>query len=109
MESNTAQCVDARGFRFEVVPLMNDEPFHIEIYTGSQYPPRGWISLDGTDVPSTTVLYSVRRDLRSTMAWALIPFSEGTRSVVSATMEQGEASRCINLTFTDGRTQLLHL
>jgi hypothetical protein len=74
-----AACVDARGPRFDLIPLFGTGSCFVEQFTGALHPPRGWFSIGGADLPGTTVQYHVAGTLPMTLVWILLPF-RGKRS-----------------------------
>ncbi|MEJ2717663.1 MAG: alginate lyase family protein, partial [Deltaproteobacteria bacterium] len=76
------QSIDARGPGFQLIPFTGSHTLEIEQCTGTLHPPRGWVSIDGTDVPGTHVRYSLRGTLPLTMNWVLLPVWGSPRSAV---------------------------
>lgn len=89
--THAAVCLDARGLGFELIPPLEAEAPNVEIATGSLEPPRGWVSMNGCDVPATAFRYSVRATLPVTMIWLLLPFSRGQRS--AATVKRRDTAK----------------
>jgi Heparinase II/III N-terminus/Heparinase II/III-like protein len=79
-----ARCVDARGPGFELLPLLGSKRADVEISTGLLGPPRGWVSLNGSDVPGTSCIYRVRTAFPATLIWILLPVAKGPVSGIQA-------------------------
>ncbi len=106
----TARCVDARGPQFEVLPLLGSSRADVEISTGLLSPPRGWVSLNGSDVPGTSCIYLVSATLPVTLVWLLLPVNKGSVSGVLATRrdsDEGEVS--LEIRFPEGRGDMITL
>jgi hypothetical protein len=105
-----ARCVDARGPGFEVLPLLGSDRADVEISTGLLSPPRGWVSLNGSDVPGTSCTYLVKATLPVTLVWLLLPVDKGPVSGVQATRRdstEGEVN--LEIHFSEGRTDMITL
>jgi len=48
----------------------------VDLASGSMNPPRGWVSLDGADVPAVHCAYRISGQLPLTAIWLLTPFSK---------------------------------
>ncbi len=94
---------DAAGAGLELIPLLGKEEWRVETTTGSQHPPRGWVSMNGRDVPATACQYAVRANLPITMFWLLLPFPAEACSGVKATRtDKEEGGVVVEITRPDG-------
>ena len=66
---------DARGPCFQIVPLLGDLDFVVEIATGMMKPARGWVSMDGADLPASHYRYTMAEIRNSSFVWLLLPHS----------------------------------
>lgn len=110
IETLAARCTDARGPGFELIPLVGSLSLEIEQFTGAMGPPRGWVSIDGSDFPGTAFRYNVKGTLPLCLIWILLPFSGRPFSGLQATRvdeEAGETS--LEIRSTDGRLDLFTL
>src|SRR5271157_604755 len=106
----TARCEDARGPRFELVPLSGSDGADVEISTGMLSPPRGWVSLNGSDVPGTSCIYLVKATLPVTLVWLLLPVDKGPASGVQSTRrDSAEGEVHLEIQFPEGRTDMITL
>ncbi len=106
----TARCEDARGPGFEVLPLLGSNRADVEISTGLLSPPRGWVSLNGSDVPGTSCIYLVKATLPVTLVWLLLPVDKGTVSRVKAIRrDSAEGEVDLEIQFPEGRTDMITL
>jgi len=106
--THAAVCLDARGLGLELVPLLGAETPDVEIATGSPEPPRGWISMNGTDMPATACRYTVQATLPLTMIWLLLPLSGWQR--VGATgkrTDRAEGDILVEFATPGGRKDVL--
>ncbi len=105
-----ARCVDARGPGFELKPLLAANRADIEISTGLLSPPRGWVSLNGSDVPATSCIYRVKTFLPTTLIWLLLPFEKGFASRIQAIRrDSDEGEVTLEIRFPEGRNDLIRL
>jgi hypothetical protein len=73
MKNFGSRYVDGRGDYLELIPLPGQTPVEIEVTTGSLHPPRGWVSLGGTDQPATRCAYTARTSLPTCLVWVIVP------------------------------------
>jgi hypothetical protein len=105
-----ARCVDARGPGFEVLPLLGANRADVEISTGLLSPPRGWVSLNGSDVPGTSCFYLMKATLPVSLVWLLLPVDKGPVSGVKATRrDSAEGEVHLEIQFPEGRTDMITL
>ncbi|MGB6068663.1 MAG: alginate lyase family protein [Desulfomonilaceae bacterium] len=105
-----ARCVDARGPGFELMPLLADNRADIEISTGLLSPPRGWVSLNGSDVPATSCIYRMKTFLPITLIWLLLPFDKGSVSGIQAIRRDTDLGEVIlEIQFQEERSDLIRL
>lgn len=108
IKTHAAVCVDARGPGFQLVPLAGRQDVHMEILTGSLCPPRGWVSMNGTDLQATACRYSVRAVLPMTMIWVLVPFSGRSQSGITVQRTDGERGDIVvEIALQDGSRDIL--
>jgi hypothetical protein len=82
----------------------------VEISTGLLSPARGWVSLNGSDVPGTNCIYLVKATLPVTLVWLLLPVDKGTISGVRATRrDSAEGEVDLEIQFPEGRTDMITL
>jgi hypothetical protein len=106
----TAKCVDARGPGFEVIPLLGSNRADVEISTGLLSPARGWVSLNGSDVPGTNCIYLVKATLPVTLVWLLLPVDKGPVSGVQATRrDSADGEVHLDIQFPEGRADMITL
>ncbi len=99
---------DARGPGFQLTPLLGPCSPEIEIYTGSRKPPRGWVSINGTDLPGAGFRFTVSGKLPAAMVWALIPVSGGPVSGVEAhRLEAEDGAIALDLRFREDHRDLI--
>ncbi|MFZ5865795.1 MAG: alginate lyase family protein [Thermodesulfobacteriota bacterium] len=104
LKTYTARCVDEHGPRFELIPVVDSTMPEIQVFAGAVDPPRGWVSVNGTDLPATTVMYSVRGRLPLILRWLLLPFSGSQASEVRAAfVDENAGGPGIEVSFPDGR------
>ena len=82
--------VDERGSGLELIPLLGSEEAEYDVKTGSLRPPRGWVSLNGSDQPATSCRCTIKADLPVTLLWVVLPYSRRDRSTVRATRDDRE-------------------
>jgi hypothetical protein len=110
LETFGERFVDLRGPSFEIIPLPGSNRAEIEVFTGSFRPPRGWVSVDGTDMPATSCAYNFTAKLPIKLVWLLIPFSGGpTCGVHAKRLDNADGSVTVEVVLTDGRTDRLDL
>jgi hypothetical protein len=110
IETLIARCVDVRGPRFELLPLLGSNRADVEISTGLLNPPRGWVSLNGSDMPATNCAYRVNAILPAALVWLLLPVSKGPVSGVQATRRDlDEGAMTLEICFPAGRGDLIRL
>lgn len=108
IDTYRAACLDARGPRFEIVPAYGFPQVVLEIHTGSLRPPRGWVSLHGTDFPAPHLEYSVRQALPVSQVWILLPFSGRPASGVKIrTRAVDDAMLSLEIGFPEGRVDVI--
>ena len=101
--------VDARGTSFELMPLQGQSPVQIEMFTGSLHPPRGWVSLRGTDQPGARCVYTIRATLPTCLIWLLLPFSRRQGSKIEASRQDVHGEIQIKVAFPDGYQDVIRL
>ena len=94
--------IDAHGDYFELIPLLGQTPVEMEVSTGSLHPPRGWVSLGGTDQPATRCAYTVRTSLPVCLAWLILPNLGKPKREVKATSSDVKNGLEIEITLPDG-------
>lgn len=100
--TSAAICRDARGAGLKLFPLLG-RGSHVEIATGATVPPRGWVSLNGTDVPAPSFRYIIPTVMRATLAWALVPFAGPPSSEIEALrLDRPDLSLRIEIAFPRG-------
>jgi hypothetical protein len=73
--------LDSWGFFFEdvqspsigIIPELGGVSPEIEVYTGCSRPARGWISVNGSDVPATTIVYNFSATKCLVAYWLILP------------------------------------
>jgi len=101
----SALFLDYRGASLQVLPLLGHLAARVEMHTGLLHPPRGWVSMNGADLPATTCLYSVNSPLPETLIWLLIPFSGRPDSGITVTRhDQDDSSVILEVSFRQGGT-----
>jgi len=101
-------CVDSQGAQFMLASLPGRIEPAIEISTGIAKPPRGWVSLRGSDIPATHVLFGLESTLPLSLVWVLLPCSEG--SVSDTRLSRWDEPRGVirlEVASPKGRTDLL--
>jgi hypothetical protein len=110
LKTYTARCVDERGPRFELIPVLDTTMPEIQVFTGAVDPPRGWASKHGRDLPATTAMYIVRGQLPLVMRWLLLPFCGSlTSGVEAAYLDEDAGGPGIEVFFPDGRVERIVL
>ncbi|MBM4328407.1 MAG: hypothetical protein FJ118_14740 [Deltaproteobacteria bacterium] len=110
LKTYTARCVDERGPRFELIPVLDTTMLEIQVFTGATDPPRGWVSKYGTDLPATTVMYSLHGRLPLVFIWLLLPFSGSpTSGVQAACVDEDGGGPGIEVSFPDGPVDRIDL
>ncbi len=105
-----ARCVDRRGQGFEVLPLWGSNRADVEISTGLLSPPRGWVSLNGSDVPATSCIYRVTATFPATLVWLLLPVDKTPVSGVQATRRDSvDGEVTLKIEFPQGRADRITL
>ncbi|MGO9121651.1 MAG: alginate lyase family protein [Desulfomonilaceae bacterium] len=94
--------IDAHGDYFELIPLLGQTPVEMEVSTGSLHPPRGWVSLGGTDQPATRCAYTVRTSLPICLAWLILPNLGKPKHEVKATSSHVRNGLEIEITLPEG-------
>jgi hypothetical protein len=108
IETLGVRCVDARGPGFVLIPLVGPRPIEIEQFTGASDPPRGWISLNGTDIPAPHLRYHVSCPLPVSLFWALLPVSRAAWAGFKASRRDREDDgTTLEMRFPDGKVDLL--
>jgi hypothetical protein len=64
---------EIQGPCFEVIPLLSDVDFVVEIATGLMKPARGWVSMNGSDLPASQYRYTMSKLRNSSFVWLLLP------------------------------------
>ncbi|MFH1116911.1 MAG: alginate lyase family protein [Pseudomonadota bacterium] len=95
----TARFIDARGTGLLVIPLFGTLPYQMEIATGLTVPPRGWISAHGTDLPATSLRYTVEVPMSTTLSWLLIPVFGKAADEVKARRRDEDETVSVEITF----------
>jgi Heparinase II/III N-terminus/Heparinase II/III-like protein len=110
LETFGARFIDLRGPSFEIIPLPGASRPEIEVFTGSFRPSRGWVSVDGSDMPATSCAYNFSAKLPLTLVWFLIPFSSGpTCGVQAKRLNNAGGSMTIEIVLPDGHVDLINL
>ena len=82
----------------------------VELIAGSSDPPRGWVSLNGADVPATHCSYRFSGQLPLTAIWLLAPFSTLPRPRIgSKRMDREDGSVSLEIDFPDRHTDAIVL
>lgn len=93
---------DARGPGLKLVPLLG-RGFHVEIAMGATVPPRGWVSLNGMDMPALSFRYIIPTVTHATLAWALVPFAGPPSSEIQALrLDRSDLSLRIEIALSRG-------
>ncbi|MFC1836204.1 hypothetical protein ACFL2Q_16030, partial [Thermodesulfobacteriota bacterium] len=82
--SYAACTVDLRGAPFELRPLPASPVAGIEIFSGADDPPRGWVSRDGANFPATLLMYHAKVTLPATLIWIMLPYDGRPHSGLKA-------------------------
>jgi hypothetical protein len=112
MDLNTfgARFVDLQGANLEIIPLYGETRPEIEVFTGSFRPPRGWVSVHGSDMPATSCAYHFSAQLPLSLVWILAPFSVGpTCGIEARRAENPDGSIAVELTLSDGQMERIDL
>lgn len=108
VKSLVVRCVDERGARFELIPLEGPSPLGAELATGMLFPPRGWVSLGGMDLPATQVRFTAAANLPFCLIWALLPYAGGESSGVRASLRHATDGRAtVEIAFGTGHKDRL--
>jgi hypothetical protein len=108
IETLGVRCVDARGPGLVLIPLVGPRSVEIEQFTGASDPPRGWISLNGTDVPAPHLRYHVSCPLPVSLFWSLLPVSGAASAGFKASRRDREDhGTTLEIRFPDGKVDLL--
>jgi hypothetical protein len=83
-------CTDDSGSGLELIPLLGPERAELDVETGNAHPPRGWVSLNGSDHPASSCRYTTRSSLPVTLLWLLMPILGQDTSRVRATRHDRE-------------------
>ena len=102
MKNFGSRYVDARGDYLELIPLLGQTPVEIEVSTGSLHPPRGWVSLRGTDQPATRCAYTVRASLPICLVWVIVPILGKPKCEVKAARSEVTGGVEIEIILPDG-------
>ncbi len=94
-----ARFIDARGPDFLLVPLLGALPFQTEIATGLTVPPRGWVSVHGTDLPATSCRYTVAVPGAAVLTWLLVPVFGKCRDAVKAKRQDEDQTVSVEVAF----------
>ncbi|HMK37084.1 MAG TPA: alginate lyase family protein [Desulfomonilaceae bacterium] len=101
-----ARFFDMNGASLEIIPLLDSHRPEIEVFTGSFRPPRGWVSVNGLDMPATSCAYHFNAKLPIGLVWLLMPFSGGPACGVEAKLAREETgSSAVEVRFPDGRAE----
>jgi hypothetical protein len=100
--------MDARGDYFELIPLQGQTPVEIEVSTGSLHPPRGWVSVGGTDQPATRCAYTVRTSLPICLVWLIVPTLGKPKHEVKATRRDVRSGVEIEIILPDRYSDEIH-
>lgn len=90
IETLAARTLDAKGMNLTLFPVLAGNSPTIEIFTGSLRPPRGWVSVDGSDLPATLCIYRITERLPATFVWLMLPVSETLASSTTGTLTSSE-------------------
>ena len=107
-ETQAAVCVDVNGARFQLIPLLGSVHFEVGRFTGSIRPYAGWVSIEGSDLPGTSCVYTITGPLPMIMVWAMVPFCGRPFSKIEATRWDGTNGEVrLSLIFPEGYKDLL--
>lgn len=101
--------VDGRGDYLELIPLPGQTPVEMEVSTGSLQPPRGWVSLEGTDQPATRCAYTVRTSLPVCLMWVIVPILGKPKREVKAARREVTSGVEIEIILPDGHRDEINL
>ena len=102
-----ARYVDPRGACFELIPLRGQAPVEMEVFTGSLHPPRGWVSVNGSDQPATMCAYTIRASLPTYLVWLMLPFSGKQKSGVKVSTQDVKGGIEIEIVFPQGHKDVI--
>jgi len=95
VETLVVMCADFRGSRFDLIPLAGPSVLGAELAAGMLSPPRGWVSLAGTDVPAPGLRFTTGAALPCCLIWVLLPYYSGEGSGISARRTDAADGRVI--------------
>jgi hypothetical protein len=90
----SATVIDARGSGFELLPVISGS-IEMETFTGSLCPVRGWVSMEGRDMPAFAYQYRIRGPLPITQEWLLVPFSGRPDCEVSVSRTENQGGSVV--------------
>ncbi len=105
----TARYVDARGAGFELIPLLGKVSVEMEVSTASLHPPRGWVSVNGSDQPATRCAYTLRTQLPVSLAWLMLPVAGQKASKVRASRHEAENGLSIEIVFPQSHEDFIQI
>ncbi|MBM3299771.1 MAG: heparinase II/III-family protein, partial [Deltaproteobacteria bacterium] len=110
LETSAAEFVDARGPGMKLMPLLGSAESQSEIAVGLTRPPRGWVSVEGADLPATSLQYTIHTGPEATLIWLIIPFRAKQDSRVKASRFDSD-DHCVTLDicFPSGVKDLIRL
>lgn len=110
LKTFAATFADARGPGIKIIPLLSPSDFEVEMATALLSPARGWVSINGSDMPATMVMYTSRSPGRSILVWVLAPFRTLPGSSIQATRQDGpDESLTVEVVFPEGARDLITL
>ncbi len=110
IETLAARTMDTRGSNLALVPIMAEESPEIEVFTGSLHPPRGWVSVEGSDLPATLCIYRITSRLPVTVVWLMSPLQGTSAFGIKGTVSGfDENTMRVEILFPDKHRDVVHL
>lgn len=108
--TSAALFLDASGPGLKLLPLLGTDNFRIETATGLLTPPRGWVSMKGSDLPAPSLTYTWATKPAAHFVWLLLPFSGRPASKIHASrLDREDHSIQLEITFPAGYTDRLSI
>jgi hypothetical protein len=108
--TSTALFLDANGPGLKLVSLVGSDDLQIETATGLMAPPRGWVSMGGSDFPAPSLTFTCATKPKATLAWLLLPFSGPPGSKIGVLrVDRQDHSIQLEITFPAGYTDYLSI
>ncbi len=102
--------VNTLGAGLEVLPISYPAVPLLEITTGGTAPPRGWVSLNGRDLPATHAAYICSVSLPCSLVTLLLPNRTFHNRTPETELSQSEDGRTIvTVSFSDGHSDTITL